>query len=137
MLSYEIVEAGPFRTVSKITYEASSNNRAITFHTWPFRGRHSCELYRLEEDGWRLVPDDPNIIAFYLMDPDDENDTLEVDVKVGGENNDFISLEAGESWVTEKSYTPWKQILKPGDKLKYVFEGTTLGWWDWGTKKDQ
>lgn len=133
MLSYEIVRAGPFHTVSKLTYEASSSDRAITFHKWPIRSQ-PCQLYRLEDGGWKQVPDDPNIIACYFLDTDDDS---ELDVKVGEDNSDFISLGPGESWIDETTYTPSREALKPGDKFKFVFKGTTLDWWDWGSKQDQ
>lgn len=127
MLRYEIVEAGPFHTVSKITYEASSGDRAITFHKWPIR-IEPCRLYRFQGDGWKTVPDDPNICVYFPNPDDSESEDSGWNVNVG-ENDDFISVQPGNSWVQKLSHHPPKDV-KPGEKFKFVFKGTTLDWWD-------
>lgn len=134
ILRYTIVRAGPFHTVSKLTYEALSGDRAITFHKWPIR-RQCCVLYRWQDDGWNIVPDDPNIIAYYpwLSNDDDEN----VDIRVGESENNFMSLQPGESWVKETSYQPWHEVARRGDKFKFIWPGAVFDWWDWGTMQDQ
>lgn len=76
------------------------------------------------------------MIICYPVDEDEAGVDNGVRVKVGDDNNDFISLQPGESWVNETSYRPSKDV-RVGDKFKFIFNGTTLDWWDWGTKADQ
>lgn len=128
-LELEIVRAGlragfngeTAETTTKVTYHG--RHRSVTFHKIPFF-RPGTRLYRWQDGKWVKV--NP-----YSKRPG----RRDVEVKVGTHDG-FVSLGPGESWTYETSYF-LPHDLKPGDRLKFVFKGATLDWWDWGDKQDQ
>lgn len=134
VLNFEFVRAGRCKephavdkaeTVTKVTYlQRSNDDRPITFHRTRFYSPGQ-QLYLWREGEWK---------EFGKRDKWEPR-RPQADFKVG-ERSDFVSLRPGESWTSEIHFRMPPDI-NPGDRLKFVFKGATLDWWDWGNKQDQ
>ena len=65
---------------------------------------------------------------------DDDDISLNV-----AQDERFISLKPGESWVTSQhlqgtGWTGMPSDMANGETFRYVFIGAVVDWWDWGTK---
>ncbi|RAK98564.1 uncharacterized protein BO80DRAFT_466779 [Aspergillus ibericus CBS 121593] len=115
-------------------------SQPITFHTYAFdtsrkfrvsRRRCADESSPEAEEEWETFIDE-GCCQFGIWD----NPDMLMNVS---ENPDgrFPTLFPGESWsdvwtMTADGYS-LPDDLKPGEKLRYQFGGSTLDWWDWGT----
>ncbi|PYI00404.1 hypothetical protein BO78DRAFT_391938 [Aspergillus sclerotiicarbonarius CBS 121057] len=111
-----------------VTYEASGG-RPITFHTprlvtklWVWRGKW------VDMEGFVCgggIYDDPDI----QVSP--------------GQDRSFTCLHPGETWshtfrhelITEIDEEDGDEA-QVGERVRCLFKGTALDWWDWGTKED-
>ncbi|KAK9414689.1 putative Zn(2)-C6 fungal-type domain-containing protein [Seiridium unicorne] len=131
----------------RVTYAGVAGEgdaRPITFHTQPFVNgngkREGIGLYRRRDGGWeRSIPDDGFGTGFGIFD----DPPVPVNVCEDGQYNDqFASLQPGESWTTQRrvqngtSWTSLPSDVKAGETFKYVVKGAVVDWWDWGTKAD-
>lgn len=126
MLDIEFVQAGRYEketpeTITKITYRGDV--KPITFHTTRLY-RPGTQLYRWQDSKWIAVTE-------YKSRPRRPYREF----KVGG-RDDFISLRPGESCTWTTHYEVLVD-LKLGDRLRFVFPGAILDWWNWGSKQDQ
>lgn len=136
MLHLEIVRAGQRRgqrhkeaeAIFKVTYEAPSDARSIIFHAWPIQ-QEGCRFYRWWHPRWQEIYNGDMGCYMIVDEPD-------VEIQVGRDDAHFVSLRPGESWEDETHCDVPKDV-KPGDKFQIIFKGTTVDWWDWGTKNDQ
>lgn len=133
-----------------IYHGLSDNNNAttddeesgpITFHTYAFHPvdgkfrvyrRCSPDQSSLEtEEKWEIFEDDDGC-QFGLWDNPDK--LVNVSENPNGR---FPTLFPGEFWSDSWTMTAdgdgLPDDLKPGEKLRYQFKGSTLDWWDWGT----
>lgn len=108
-----------------VTYQPSpgDNSPPIIFHRWALFGG---ELYRKRDGNWEFCESEVRGFGIY-DDPD-------VEVSPG-QNERFISLQSGESWIRE-DYLEIPSHTKVGDVFKYSFPDTKIDWWDVGTKQD-
>lgn len=127
--SIEILEV-----VVKVTYEAQKTARPITFHTRVFEDYHNYQLGRLHDGVWRNYDDKYGGFGAWL-----DVDNPDVPVIVGQDNN-FASLQPGESWTTSQkigyNWTELPHDADDGEIFGYVFMDVKLDWWDWGSKAD-
>lgn len=117
--------------------------RPITLHIWTLYGERTSrrEGWRLdrwvteetglgdngEADSWQECELEDDDMGYILVDED-------VDVYVGRDDQNFVSLMPGESWTTSKEYVP--MVMVPGDTFRCRFKGLVMDWWDWGTMAD-
>lgn len=114
--------------------ENSATTRPIIFHTWSF-DNPGCWLWRWRPalDCWEEVDDNHVFVCYDGYDSDDPDEEVNV-----GQDANFTSLQPGESWTKTRGYLkPRPGLAQPGDRFKFVFKGTTVDWWDWGTKQEQ
>lgn len=61
---------------------------------------------------------------------------LDVDVIVGEDGNNFVSLRPSGSW-THVIRNEVLNNVRPGERCKVAFKGATVDWRVWGNKQDQ
>lgn len=126
----------------KVTYRGLSEGaeqqaRPITFHKYGFEvlsgPREGFRLYRRRDTAWEACEDEEEP-GFAIMDDPD------VEVHVGQDEN-FASLEPGESWTTSRRIQgeTWSSLpddTAVGDVFRYRSKGATVDWWDWGSREE-
>ncbi|KAF2867147.1 hypothetical protein BDV95DRAFT_503446 [Massariosphaeria phaeospora] len=129
-----------FDVAVKVTYDAdAAAAKPMTFHTRSIAGHtdgFDFELYRFcGVDDWELCKDESDGCGgFRIVDDPD------VAVNVGHDDH-FVSLRPGESWSTSHhlQHLGWTNLpddTADGERFRYVFTGTTVDWWDWGSKAE-
>lgn len=133
------------------TYEGTAGHsgadeepaQPITIHIWLLYGVYwrRREAWRLDrwvpgpsEDGqagsWQECELEDGEMGFLLVDED-------VDIHVGRDNRNFVSLMPGESWTTSNEFSRYIPTdVAPGDTFRCRHKGVVLDWWDWGTMAD-
>lgn len=118
---------------SSVIYEAVPGSLPIIFHNCFFVGRwaprEGYRLYRRQGDKWENIVDDTT--CYMIVDEPD----IAVNVS---QDEDFTSLQPGESWTTWKRVEGRQVGILPdevniGDVFRYVLKGVELNWWDWGS----
>ncbi|KAF2281488.1 uncharacterized protein EI97DRAFT_410359 [Westerdykella ornata] len=121
-----------FEVIVKVTYQAESTARSITFHTHIFEQGDYYQLGRCCDGIWENCYQEEDYGFLIVNDPD-----LPLNV---GQNDQFASLQPGESWTTsQRPGNSWGELpddTEDGEVIRYVFTGGTLDWWDWGSKAD-
>lgn len=87
-----------------------------------------------EAGDWQECELDDDEMGYLLVDED-------VAIRVGRDNENFISLMPGEAWTESNdlqrgrsSYIPTDVV--PGETFRCRYKGVVLDWWDWGTMAD-
>jgi len=125
----------------KVTYESPRKGyaRPIVFHTYPFLDnqtkREGYRLYCQRDDKWEKFEKD-GATGFILVDDPD------VQVNVATDKH-FQCLSPGESWshmerlkTQDTANFPGLDDAKAGDKFRFLFKGTHIDWWDWGSAEE-
>jgi hypothetical protein len=133
--------------VVKVTYDGRAGLesekqevRPITFHKYAFEAldgpREGFRLYRrskVDNRGWETCKLDDGTGFMIVDDPD-------VSVCVGQDEN-FVTLHPGQFWTTSRrlqgeSWTSLPANVEVGDVFQYMIKGTTVDWWDWGSREE-
>ena len=92
-------------------------------------------MYCRRNDKWEECGDEGEMGYTIVDDPD-------VPVNVSTDEN-FTSLSPGESWSHQQMLKgqnwgmfPDLDDAKGGERFRYVFKGTHIDWWDWGTEEE-
>ncbi|KAF3920102.1 hypothetical protein AA313_de0201430 [Arthrobotrys entomopaga] len=136
-----------FDVVVKVTYDGIANiheqqqvARPVTFHTYAFEAlngpREGFRLKRrskVDSTEWEPCELDDGT-GFMIADEPD------VSVHVGEDEN-FVTLEPGHSWTTPRRLQGERWTSLPagvvvGDIFRCRFKGTTVDWWDWGSRDE-
>ncbi|KAK4076687.1 CAZyme family GH71 [Trichoderma aggressivum f. europaeum] len=67
-----------------------------------------------------LIADDPPVV-----------------VRIRNDVDNFVTLRVGETWNLAKVFD-WSSLpddTMPGDVFSFVFQGTSVDWWDWGSQE--
>lgn len=125
----------------KVIYEHPSSGQhtpgPITVHKYALSGhvgpREGFRLYRRREDKWEACETGPS-------DGDMSVDKPDVPIQVGRGDDHFVSLDSSQPWMFlhPLDKTAWSKAgaAKTGDVFRCRFNGTTVDWWDWGTRED-
>jgi hypothetical protein len=117
----------------KVTYEAQTTARPMTFHKRVFEDDESYQLGRLRNGTWENYDDENGGYGFRIVDDPD------VSINVG-QHDHFASLQPGESWTTTQrigyNWTELPDDAANGEAFRYVFTCHSLDWWNWGSKAD-
>ena len=128
-----IVSSDILEVVVKVRYEAAETARPVTFHTYHFEHYDYYQLGRLQDGIWRNYDDQSASDGFFIVDDPDV-------AVIVGQDDHFASLHPGESWTTSQHighyFTELPNDARVGETFRYVFIGTELDWWDWGSKID-
>ncbi|KAL1868794.1 hypothetical protein Plec18167_008099 [Paecilomyces lecythidis] len=148
-----MTSTGSVHVRTRVIYHGvSDNNNAatgdegsppITFHTYAVGlvgdefhvyHRRCPDQSRPEADEWEtFVGNDFCQVGMW----DNPDRLINVSENLGGR---FQTLLPGESWsnswTMEADGYLLPDDLKPGERLRYQFKGSTLDWWDWGTAAD-
>lgn len=121
-----------FEVSVKVIYEAERFGRPITFRTRPFEDNYNYQLGRRCNGTWKnFEHPGKSITGFMLVDDPDVPVTV-------GQDDRFVDLQPGETWMTKQYIGDDSEELPDdagnGESFCYIFTGTTLDWWDWGSK---
>ncbi|KAL6787118.1 hypothetical protein J3E68DRAFT_418779 [Trichoderma sp. SZMC 28012] len=144
--SFDVTLKVTYEGLVSDTHELELTERCITLHTYDFQFpsglREGFRLWRQrrpetsigshDDDKWVecSIPDDN---AFLIADDPP------IDVRVGDDVDNFVTLHVGETWTLAKSFD-WSSLpddTVPGDVFSLVFQGTTVDWWDWGSQEHE
>ncbi|KAJ4854410.1 uncharacterized protein T069G_11389 [Trichoderma breve] len=125
------------------THELELTERCIIFYTYDFQfpsglregfrlwcQRRSETSISSHDDGKWVecsIPDDDTFLIA---------DDPPVDVRVGDDVDNFVTLRVGETWTLTKSFD-WGSLpddTVPGDVFSLMFQDTIVDWWDWGSQ---
>lgn len=123
----------PFDVSVKLTYNADATAQPVVFHNYIFNTDEYLEIHQLEGEDWVIFDSDSGTGWQIWDDPD-------VFINVGQDDN-FVSLRPGESWTTShriqsETWTEFHDDMADGDAFRFIFQGATVDWWNWGVKED-
>jgi hypothetical protein len=67
-------------------------------------------------------------------------DKSAVPIQVGRGDDHFVSLDTSQPWMflhrLDRNVWSKPGVASAGDVFRCRFKGTTVDWWDWGTRED-